>query len=548
LAILGLSQGGAVALGLLALCACDHFAHVTNEGLCGDGAVCRYDPDFGYRFAPRKSARDTFIVVTFSGGGVRAAALAYGTLQALKQLPATAGEGTLLDEVDVISSVSGGSVTAAWYALKGQGGLQPVGREDALVKFLRNDDAMGSLFWRGLNPLALTRYAFTTYQRSDVLAQFFSDRLFGDATYAAVKGRYETEHDQPFVILNATDLGHETGFPFTQNRFDLICSDLDRYKLAYAVAASANFPMVFSPIGINNYSGDCAAQRDPAWLDRGPPRWIASYAPYDASDQAGAKAPSPRSDGLAALRGARQAREYLDLGLTADDKVLHLIDGGLVDNLGVQSTLALEDEAECAPGVFQRLRKPRPPAYERIREVVFIVVNARTRSPAGIDASIYPPNVVSSLFRVIDTPLDNTILDTQNYLSAELQAIAAPSSTYRPPGISLARTCWSNRPETRNAVPTNLDDTQKAVRTRIVTIDFEMIPTRPCRNKFWDFGTTWTLPTAMIDDLIELPKPLLRRSPELTELYHDMKRPPPDFDRLGFSADFSGVCAPLGQP
>jgi len=543
-----LLQRAAVAFGLLALCACDHFAHVTNARLCGgEAAACRYDPDFGYRFAPRKSARDTFIVVTFSGGGVRAAALAYGTLQALKRLPATSGEGTLLDEVDVISSVSGGSVTAAWYALKGQGGLGPADQEDDLGKFLRNDDAIASLYWRGLNPLTAMRYAFTTYQRSDVLAEFFSDRLFGDATYAAVKGRYQNERNQPFVILNATDLGHETGFPFTQNRFDLICSDLDRYELAYAVAASANFPIVFSPIGLSNYSGDCAAHRDPAWLDRGPPRWIAGYAQYDASDNSGAKAPSPRSDGLAALRGARQAREYLDLGLNANDKVLHLIDGGLVDNLGVQSTLALEDEAECAPGIFQRLKKPRPPAYERMREVVFIVVNARTRSPAGIDSRIYPPNVASSLFRVIDTPLDNTILDTQNYLSAELQAIATPSSTYQPPGISLARTCWSNRPETRNAVPRNLD-TQNPVKTRIVTIDFEMIPARPCREKFWQFGTTWTLPTTMIDDLIELPKALLRRSPELAEVYRDMNRPLPDFDELKFSADFVGVCAPRDPP
>src|SRR5258707_3830529 len=125
LAMTRLLQRAAVAFGLLALGACDHFAHVTNARLCGgQAAACRYDPDFGYRFAPRKSARDTFIGVTFSGGGVRAAALAYGTLQALKRLPATSGEGTLLDEVDVISSVSGGSVTAAWDAPKGPSGLR----------------------------------------------------------------------------------------------------------------------------------------------------------------------------------------------------------------------------------------------------------------------------------------------------------------------------------------------------------------------------------------------------------------------------------------
>src|SRR5712692_2665120 len=49
-------------------------------------------------------------------------------------------------------------------------------------------------------------------------------------------------------------------------------------------------------------------------------------------------------------------------------------------------------------------------------------------------------------------------------------------------------------------------------------------------------------------DQIELPKALLRRSPELAEVYRDMNRPLPDFDELKFSADFLGVCAPRDPP
>jgi NTE family protein len=50
------------------------------------------------------------IGLALSGGGYRAAAYHIGTLRALNRLG-------ILDKVDVISSVSGGSITAACYAL-----------------------------------------------------------------------------------------------------------------------------------------------------------------------------------------------------------------------------------------------------------------------------------------------------------------------------------------------------------------------------------------------------------------------------------------------
>ena len=50
------------------------------------------------------------IGLALSGGGYRAAAYHIGTLRALNRLG-------ILDKVDVISAVSGGSITAAYYAL-----------------------------------------------------------------------------------------------------------------------------------------------------------------------------------------------------------------------------------------------------------------------------------------------------------------------------------------------------------------------------------------------------------------------------------------------
>src|SRR6185295_8187532 len=85
---------------------------------------------------------DTFVILTFSGGGTRAAALSYGVLDELRRIRiecANASEAqscskSLLDELDVISSVSGGSFTAAYYALHRDEMFQPASR--FLTRFL----------------------------------------------------------------------------------------------------------------------------------------------------------------------------------------------------------------------------------------------------------------------------------------------------------------------------------------------------------------------------------------------------------------------------
>src|SRR5205823_6547751 len=73
----------------------------------------------GYRFenfpATGRNSDSIFVILTFSGGGTRAAALAYGALQELAhtQIDTGARVRSVLDEVDVISTISGGSFAGA---------------------------------------------------------------------------------------------------------------------------------------------------------------------------------------------------------------------------------------------------------------------------------------------------------------------------------------------------------------------------------------------------------------------------------------------------
>ncbi len=74
---------------------------------------------------------DLLLVVSFSGGGTRAAALGYGVLEAMAQIEVPAPSNSplasdrtrhnLAQEVDLVTGVSGGSIVAAYFALKGDG-------------------------------------------------------------------------------------------------------------------------------------------------------------------------------------------------------------------------------------------------------------------------------------------------------------------------------------------------------------------------------------------------------------------------------------------
>jgi len=80
---------------------------------------------------------DTVLALAFSGGGTRAAAFAYGAMRGLDRLPTSRGS-TYFDRVIFISGVSGGSVAAAYFGLKGRVALSDF-RERFLLQNAEDD-------------------------------------------------------------------------------------------------------------------------------------------------------------------------------------------------------------------------------------------------------------------------------------------------------------------------------------------------------------------------------------------------------------------------
>ncbi len=197
----------------------------------------------GYRFQKTTSptnSSDLLLMLAFSGGGTRAAALSYGVLEELARTPVDSG-GTrhrMLDEVDIISSVSGGSFTAACYALWGDRIFS-----DFESRFLKNDVQSG-LLRSALSPRNQFRLASPKFSRSDLAAEHYDRLLFQGATCADLI----RQRDRPFVSINATDLASGARFEFTQDEFDLIGSDLSHFPISRAVAASSALPICLPPV------------------------------------------------------------------------------------------------------------------------------------------------------------------------------------------------------------------------------------------------------------------------------------------------------------
>ena len=116
-------------------------------------SISQVDPQGGYRFVTRErhlKDKQNLVVLAFSGGGTRATAFSYGVLEALRPMEIIGPKGgriCMLDEVDVITGVSGGSFTALVCGLDGEKLFDIY--ETAFLK----RDVQGELIQRVLSPM-----------------------------------------------------------------------------------------------------------------------------------------------------------------------------------------------------------------------------------------------------------------------------------------------------------------------------------------------------------------------------------------------------------
>ncbi|HEY0954364.1 MAG TPA: patatin-like phospholipase family protein [Roseateles sp.] len=310
---------------------------------------------------------DTFVALSFSGGGLRAAAFSYGVLEGLRGQPSASGR-NLLDEVSFITSVSGGSLTAAYFGLHGAEGLREF-RDKVLMR-----DGEAGLRFSLLNPNNLRRlFAGGLNDRSD-FNDWLEKDVFKGATFADMFKR-----SRPVVWISASNVQYRLAFPFHERAFDALCSDLASYPVSEAVAASMAVPLFFAPVVLERFPGACDLKTPPGLDGRRD----------DRDDQYRLR-----------LALGRLFRDNLD---PKAGRYLKLVDGGLTDNLGLVAILQSR----------VLLNTPFGPLPENdaatMRRMLFVVVDAGQGPSADWAREMAGPSGVDIASGAVDTAIESTM-------------------------------------------------------------------------------------------------------------------------------------------
>ena len=327
-----------------------------NQPLAGKSSTPSVDDAAVRGMWPSQGDQDdtTLMMVAFSGGGSRAAAVGWKTLETLKSIayPFTAGgrqvESNLAHEIDMVAGISGGSFAAAAWCLCG-GDLAPF-QKRFVERDIQGALAKNLFSWKGVVAAFSRRYA-----RINFAAELYDEEVYDGKTFADLPAR-------PILRIHSTDLALGRRFTFTPDTFARLGSNLSSYPIGYACAASSAFPILLTPLTLRNY---------------GPSLDLLQDVEYLMGKQ------NARADLNADLR--TKAWEYYN---DKTNEYIHLADGGLVDNQGLQSIL---DEFDTNGIINRRINYSTVP----LKRLIIVNVNAGVAGENKSGRAPSPPSVAS---------------------------------------------------------------------------------------------------------------------------------------------------------
>ncbi len=440
---------------------CSHFGHYPVNA-----PLDKYEPGYGYiaqNMRPEGNSEELMLILSFSGGGTRAAAFSYGVLEELRatEVPFGGKKRRLLDEVDMISGVSGGSFTAAYFGLFGDRIF-----EDYETRFLKKNiqgDLARSVF---LNPVNWFRLSSPFFDRSDLAAEYYDEHVFDRKTFGDMLAR-----KGPMVLINATDMSLGVRITFHQALFNGICSDLSTFPVARACAASSAVPGLLTPVTLKNYAGRCGYVLPPL------------------------------ADPSSVSYRQREMRENISLILDSEKKrYFHLIDGGVADNLGLR---AVQETVEATGDMWKMVQLT---GREKIRKVVFIVANAESKAESAWDQSEYMPPLSAILDNYSTIAIVRYNRETMAVMQESFDRWAFQVRRGRCPPGQISRE------------PGSCGDIQ----FYLVDIRFENLGDEAKRDYLAKLPTSFRLPGEDVDRLKSAARELLAESADFQKLLKDL--------------------------
>jgi NTE family protein len=322
----------------------------------------------------------------------------------------------------------------------------------------------------------------TGWGRSELAADLYDEILFDGATFADLDKR-----DGPVIAVSATDLATGSRIMFTTSNFDAMCTDLGAFRLSRAAAASSAVPVVLSPLTINNYGGSCGKML---------PLWFTPFI----------NTPNPPRPAARTLERINELNNLMNGG----DPYLHLVDGGISDNLGLRGGVEVFNWMEA-------LREGgHTTPLDHVNQIIMMVVNSMSIPKNDWNKSEDPPGTIPILIKAAGVPIDR-------YSSEQIEHLRDIEARW-----SMMRSI-RDLPAVKRIKPKDSNDALNAIRKvpnarlYVVNVSFAGVPDAEERDYLNELPTSFVLSDEAVDRLRIAGGTALLNSPDFQQLLSDSK-------------------------
>jgi NTE family protein len=284
------------------------------------------------------------------------------------------------------------------------------------------------------------------------------------------------------AIATGTDLSTGSRLAYFQNDFDLLCSDLNTVHLARAAATSSAVPVVLSPVTLNNYGGTCG-YKYPAWF--------------------GAIA-DPNTRVRPSGRAYKRYQEMVSFQDSKNRPYIHLVDGGVSDNIGVRGVLETLEELAVSAEFQGQI------GFGAIRRVVLLVVDSHSSPKTDYDLKEDPPGFAVQLLQSSGVPIDRFSFETIETMKDQVQIMTWRRELL----VAKARLAGASEAEAEARLP--------KVSLNVLNISFDAIRDPRERAYFMDLPTSFVLPPEDVDRLRDMAGQIMRESEEYDSIVRAM--------------------------
>jgi NTE family protein len=199
-----------------------------------------------------------------------------------------------------------------------------------------------------------------------------------------------------------------------------------------------------------------------------------------------------------AERALMRLREHRDLERSAERPFLHLVDGGVSDNLGLRGVVEALEILEASPASREIL------GLDRVDRIAIVIVNAHAIPSLDWDQREEPPGIVAQAVQSSGVPIDRYSYESVQLIRDTVARWQLQSE------LAIARS------RLEGSTQSEAEMRRQRIALFAIDVSFHSIADPDERRYFMNLPTSLALPPDAIDRLRRVAGDLLDASPEFS--------------------------------